>query len=330
MRSIIRLDLLPPTLKPAGEGGKQASNNLAAHVAIPPGTKSFKDHWNEPDVRGVLYAMQWRVCAYCGRNLPGNDRGDVEHYRPKKKVTGDIEHGGYWWLAYELDNYVLSCRTCNSSRKRNKFPLRPGAGRRVTFENKANLKREARLLLHPVDDPLDDWISVDWELNDSDLVQIGPRSGLTNTQTLQINESLKFFRVNMDQHLVKERLEVLDQVSEALENREFSKATNLAVRYSPQSIVARAILKDVNPGLLPSSDYELRWLLTRISEEIDRLTEIIERFDDQRSKLEYKETLWMLAALLANPPNGNDQLVRNQCIEHGVLEAVEELVAKFG
>ena len=184
-------------------------------------------------------------------------------------------------------------------------------------------------MFHPVDDPLDDWISVDWELSISDLVQVGARTGLTNTQTLQVNESLKFFRVNMDQNLVKERQEVLDQVSEAIENGDFEKATNLAVRYSPQSIVARAVLQDVNPGLLPSPGFELEWLLTRIFEELDRLTEILDQFDDERSELEFEETLWMLAALLADPPTGDGQLTRNQCNEHGVLDLVEERFARL-
>jgi len=50
----------------------------------------------------------------------------VEHYRPKGKVTvrtdeNDqtsrevIDHPGYFWLAYEWYNLILSCPYCNTS-----------------------------------------------------------------------------------------------------------------------------------------------------------------------------------------------------------------------
>ena len=42
------------------------------------------------------------------------DYGDVEHFRPKSK---------YWWLAYCLDNYLVSCAICNQKFKSNVFPI---------------------------------------------------------------------------------------------------------------------------------------------------------------------------------------------------------------
>ena len=41
--------------------------------------------------------------------------GDVEHYRPKSI---------YWWLAYNYDNYLVSCQLCNQKFKKAKFPVR--------------------------------------------------------------------------------------------------------------------------------------------------------------------------------------------------------------
>ena len=52
-------------------------------------------------------------CAYCETPTAVVDFGDVEHYRPKSL---------YWWLAYCLDNYLVSCAICNQKFKSNKFP----------------------------------------------------------------------------------------------------------------------------------------------------------------------------------------------------------------
>lgn len=53
-------------------------------------------------------------CAYCEAPTSMVAYGDVEHYRPKSK---------YWWLAYNLDNYLVSCQLCNQKFKGAKFPI---------------------------------------------------------------------------------------------------------------------------------------------------------------------------------------------------------------
>lgn len=78
-------------------------------------------------------------CVWCERFRDVSRELDVEHYRPKVKVTrwdGDpnplsdkpakeIDPGpGYWWLAFSWENYSLSCKACNQEWKRNLFPVR--------------------------------------------------------------------------------------------------------------------------------------------------------------------------------------------------------------
>ena len=46
-------------------------------------------------------------CGFCESEVPSTYTGDVEHYRPKSI---------YWWMAYTIDNYILSCRVCNSNK----------------------------------------------------------------------------------------------------------------------------------------------------------------------------------------------------------------------
>jgi len=116
MRSLVGATLSLPTLLESGQGGQQATRHRQQKTTNPMASLSFPDHWNAPDVRGALYARHGRVCAYCGRYLPENDKGDVEHFRPKGKVAEDATHGGYWWLAYVFANYLMSCSICNSNR----------------------------------------------------------------------------------------------------------------------------------------------------------------------------------------------------------------------
>ena len=65
-----------------------------------------------------LYDAFYKKCAYCEVNHSEAYPIQVDHYRPKRKVTVNgqkVEHPGYFWLAYEWWNLVPSCAYCNSS-----------------------------------------------------------------------------------------------------------------------------------------------------------------------------------------------------------------------
>jgi len=103
-------------------------------------------------------------CAYCETDTEAGAPMQVEHYRPKAKVTEDSVHTGYYWLAYEWSNLILSCSKCNN-KKRNRFPI---SGVRIscpqlhidghplpeyTLANSLPFTIEGALLLHPeIDD----------------------------------------------------------------------------------------------------------------------------------------------------------------------------------
>lgn len=115
---------------------------------------------------------QGNRCGYCELSVTAGQHGDVEHFAPKSAVTqfgagGLAEEGtetryvaalkgrkpseewvpGYWWLAYEWGNYLLSCRICNSDWKGTLFPVRqpPPRLKPVTQSDPA----EKHLLLNP-------------------------------------------------------------------------------------------------------------------------------------------------------------------------------------
>lgn len=122
-------------------------------------------HWEDSgsiwgEVKRVYMHLQGFKCGFCERRLEhsayGNIEHDVEHFRPKGRVSGwptsaiqrdrdarvlaadgvtdvtaaasaDDDPTGYLLLAHEPENYLVACKTCNSILKRSWFPV---AGRR--------------------------------------------------------------------------------------------------------------------------------------------------------------------------------------------------------
>ncbi|GLU50586.1 HNH endonuclease [Dyadobacter frigoris] len=70
----------------------------------------------------VLETLYNHKCAYCETDTSAGAPMQVEHYRPKAKVTEDTTHSGYYWIAYEWSNLILSCSKCNR-KKSNYFPI---------------------------------------------------------------------------------------------------------------------------------------------------------------------------------------------------------------
>jgi len=326
MRALAKITTLPPTFSSTGDAGARSAQQLRDKKTAPSKELSFPAYWNRPDSRGLLYANQWRVCAYCARLLPGNDRGDVEHFRPKKKVSESPDHGGYWWLAYKMRNYLLSCGGCNSHRKGNKFPLRNRANH-ITFKQRARISQEARALLNPIIDPVESLLTVDI---DDRIVPVVPVQGITKTQRQMAETTIDFFRLNKDRSLVDDRVIVLDHVTEALENNEFDRARALAVRYSPHSLVAKATLERLKPDLLPNKEEELTWLLDKMLAEVDTLLEILElNPNEKRCIIELNEALWAFAILHQEPPDGDRDRIRDVLQSHALMESVEEILEKL-
>jgi len=96
-------------------------------------------------------------CWYCESREKRSDRS-VDHYRPKNNVR-DSNHGGYWWRAFLIDNFRLSCTYCNSRRhdretgytggKGDYFPLWDESKRVCDESDDADCKYEDPLLLDP-------------------------------------------------------------------------------------------------------------------------------------------------------------------------------------
>lgn len=83
-----------------------------------------KETWGHPDVVEALRVVVGNKCWYSEVSLDGADP-EIDHFRPKGRVvevdanslerTGETS-SGYWWLAFEPENFRLSCKHSNQRR----------------------------------------------------------------------------------------------------------------------------------------------------------------------------------------------------------------------
>jgi len=72
-------------------------------------------------VRTELQQIYHDKCCYCESKIPPVATPQIEHFRPKAKITG-VNDNGYYWLGYEWSNLLMVCPACNGI-KSSKFPL---------------------------------------------------------------------------------------------------------------------------------------------------------------------------------------------------------------
>jgi len=125
-------------------------------------------------MRGAILKLFHGKCAYCESHIEADQRfGDVEHYRPKGRVTDENynpvvvrgkPHPGYYWLAYDWTNLFPACKACNqpgkdpdgtAAGKWDRFPIQNEA-KRATKRNDPLEPPSETLLINPyVEEPAD-------------------------------------------------------------------------------------------------------------------------------------------------------------------------------
>lgn len=78
--------------------------------------------------RDLLASRQRDKCCYCEVRFESALYNPVEHFRPKTRAQRGEGYSteGYWWLAWTWDNLLFACNACNTSFKRDQFPLFEG------------------------------------------------------------------------------------------------------------------------------------------------------------------------------------------------------------
>jgi hypothetical protein len=132
-------------LKPKKKKKKAKAKNANRPARKEP--EIFPAKWSA--FKDELSRAQHRKCAFCEGFAIGQGFGDVEHYSPKAEIEAlddndpttwgrerenlanvlgrkpkPVSETGYWWLAYDWDNYILACTICNQQWKRAIFPIK--------------------------------------------------------------------------------------------------------------------------------------------------------------------------------------------------------------
>lgn len=176
--------------------------------------------WSE--IKPVFIALQFNKCAFCERQLEGVSVGlieqDIEHFRPKGHInswlsidnnivmTAPPNEGGYFKLPYHLFNYSASCKPCNSTLKRDYFPI--AASYKLDGNDPAAMNDiERPYLIYPIGD-----IDNDPE----ELIQFNGISPFAANQDSHLNNralvTIEFFKLddrNKRKQLFKERAAII-------------------------------------------------------------------------------------------------------------------------
>jgi uncharacterized protein (TIGR02646 family) len=144
------------------------ANNFANDVKKTEAKFTFAVY-KDPELAAAMEAAMGRKCAYCESDFAHVMPKDIEHFRPKSEIrAGDTTlQPGYYWLAGEWENLLVSCADCNRARnhevpgqpkkvklgKETQFPL-SDEQRRVRAHGATDPEDSVRLLLDPcVDNP---------------------------------------------------------------------------------------------------------------------------------------------------------------------------------
>jgi hypothetical protein len=133
------------------------ASNAAILLVAEEDRKDFIDEHDQEcsALRGPLWGLGYMKCWYSEASLQ-QPEGQVEHYRPKKRLSG-AGHGGYWWRAFDWRNLRLAHPTVNRRKtdyltgklvgKGSYFPIRSEASRATNAAAEAD---EQPVLLDPV------------------------------------------------------------------------------------------------------------------------------------------------------------------------------------
>ncbi len=162
-------------------------------------------------------------CWYCEIKQDRSDK-PVDHFRPKNSVIEDKTHPGYTWLAFDWENFRLSCTFCNSKRrdvdggtkggKQDHFPIIPPPA----YARSAADPREHPKLLDPTDD------------SDTKLLTFlsngFPHPANNATRTVErVEASIKLYHLKQAS-LVRKRKRLAADIAEHVSKGDAAKAAN--------------------------------------------------------------------------------------------------------
>ncbi|MDU7340110.1 hypothetical protein [Enterobacter sp.] len=124
MKYVDRANVMAPAV--LAENDSKAANERAkvrTHYGDPNcETYEFRAY-KDTEVLNALNELFSNKCAYCGSSYRATSPTDIEHFRPKGRVSDAPGHKGYWWLASTWKNLLPSCILCNREQYNELFDI---------------------------------------------------------------------------------------------------------------------------------------------------------------------------------------------------------------
>lgn len=138
------------------------------HILI----EKYKNHWRDASLVKFFSQLSYDKCWYTETKF-GGDYQEIEHFRPKKGTKNEDgalhqTHSGYYWLAFDLDNYRL-CKRRPNAKKGTYFPIIDEHNRASSADR--DWRDELPLILDPVDE--EDHLFLSFEDNGKPVPALG-------------------------------------------------------------------------------------------------------------------------------------------------------------
>lgn len=158
--------------------------------------KANEKLWRDPRIRGWLVELHHRKCWYTEAK-ESVSAYHVDHFRPK---------AGYWWLAFEWENYRISGQLINV-KKSDVFPVAiPGHARPG---DPGTLKLEGCHLIDPADEN-DAWLLSFERVPDGECVA-GASPGVLGDDAERVRTTIEVLGLNRLENLNRNRADVWDR-----------------------------------------------------------------------------------------------------------------------
>lgn len=156
-----------------------------------------------------------KKCWYCEAAEIRSDM-PVDHFRPKNKVEEENGHDGYWWLAFDWENYRCACTFCNS--RRNFEESEGGKACKFPLSNPESRASSPEDVQHEIPDFLDPFNPDDEKLLwfDNDGLPV-PKPDSTEGQERKVKNSIDIFHLH-ESRIVRERNKIRLNIQKLVNN----------------------------------------------------------------------------------------------------------------
>lgn len=182
------------------------------------------------EVKDILVDMFNEKCAYCESDISPVAYGDIEHFRPKNAYQvakkERLNYPGYYWVAMDWNNLLLSCTTCNRTYKKNQFPLVNEANRKKKHDD---VVTEEPLLINPCDEKINPQDHI--YFTEEGLVMFTPGDGGKGEKSIEVYGLANPKLTRNRKKLAKEITDKKNQILRFLDNIRLLLAEPFKVEY---------------------------------------------------------------------------------------------------